>query len=142
MSRPDKVTARFRGRVAAATAIAGVFGPTGDEDLALVKMDGNGELVLADQGEALGLIVTTEGKSDSGVANFLTAAAGSIVTVYTACEIVGDGATVGDEYWSTAAGDVVVAAPTTPIQKVGFVLNSDPIKGGTRTVFNIAPFSV
>ncbi len=142
MSRPDKITGRFRGVVAQATAIAGVFGPAGSEDLALVKMDGNGELVLATQGEAVGVIVTTEGKASSSVANFLTAAAGSVVTVYTHCEIVDDSATVGDEYWSTAAGDVVTVVPAgTPVQKVGVVLNNDPAKGGTRTLFNIVPYS-
>ena len=53
MSRPDKVYSRFRGVVKSDTAIAGVFGPTGAEDLALVKIDAGGELVLAGQGEAL-----------------------------------------------------------------------------------------
>jgi len=142
MSRPDKITGRFRGVVAQATAIAGVFGPAGSEDLALVKIDGSGELVLATQGEAVGVIVTTEGKASSSVANFRTAAAGSVVTVYTHCEIVDDGATVGDEYWSTAAGDVVTVVPgATPVQKVGVVLNNDAAKGGTRTLFNIVPYS-
>jgi len=142
MSRPDKVTSRFRGVVAQATAIVGVFGPAGSEDLALVKMDANGELVLAAQGDALGVIVTTEGKASSGVANFLTAGAGSVVTVYTHCEIVDDGATVGDQYWSTAAGDVVTVAPATPTQQVAWVMKNDPARGGTRTVFNVAPFSL
>ena len=141
MSRPDKITGRFRGVVAQATAIAGVFGPTGSEDLALVTLDGNGELILASQGDAIGVIVTTEGKADSSVANFLTAGAGTIVDVYTHCEIVGDGATVGDQYWSTAVGDVVTVEPVSPIQKVAVVLNNDTNKGGTRTMFNVVSYS-
>jgi hypothetical protein len=141
MSRIDKVRSEFRARVAAGTAIAGVFGPTGLEDLALVTTDANGELVVATQGLAKGIIMTTEGKADSGVASFLTAAAGSMVTVFTACEIVDDGATVGDEYWSTAAGDVVTTEPVTPIQLVATVYNRDPAKGGTKTVYNIVSYS-
>ncbi len=143
MSRPDKVTSRFRGVVAQATAIAGVFGPAGTEDLALVRIDANGELIVAVQGEAMGVIVTTEGKASSSVANFRTAAAGSVVTVYTHCEIVDDGGTAGDELWSTAAGDVVTVVPAgTPIQKVGMTLLNDAAKGGTRTLFNIVPYSL
>ncbi len=141
MSRPDKVTGRVRGVVAAATDLAGVFGPTGLEDLVLVTTDSNGELVVATQGEAFGLVVTTEGKADSSVAGFLTAGKGTAVTVYTHCEIVGDGASAGDEYWSTAAGDVVTTVPSTPIQKVGVTLASHADKGGTRSFYNIVPYS-
>jgi hypothetical protein len=141
MSRPDKVYARFRGVVKSDTAIAGVFGPTGAEDLAFVKVDAGGELVLAGQGEALGVIMTTEGKADSGVANFYTAAAGSVVTVFTSAEFLDCGFTVGDEIWSAAAGDAAIAATAVPTQKVGFTVLNDPAKGDHRVVFNIAAAS-
>jgi len=137
MSRPDKIYGRFRGVVKSDTAIAGVFGVTGSEDLALVKVDAGGELVLADQGEALGVIMTTEGKANSGVANFLTAAAGSVVTVFTNAEFLDCGFTVGDELWSDDAGDVATAATAVPTQKVGFTVLNDPAKGDHRVVFNI-----
>jgi len=142
MSRPDKVRAEFRGVVKSDTAIAGVFGPTGLEDLVLVKADSGGELVLATQATAEGLIVTTEGKADSGVANFLTAAAGAVVTVYTHVEIVDDSGVAGDELWSTAAGDVVTTVPAAGIvQPVARTILNDPAKGGTRTIYNIKPTS-
>jgi hypothetical protein len=141
MSRPDKVTSRFRG-VVGASNIAGQFGPTGEEDLALVKLDANGELVVADQGEALGVIWTPEGKADPTVANFRSAISGSVVTVYTHAEFTDTGLTVGDELWSTTGGDVVTSAPITPTQKVGFVVNKDPNRGGENLVFSIAPWSV
>ena len=142
MSRPEKVRAEFRGVVKSDTAIAGVFGPTGLEDIALVALDSGGELVLAAQATAEGVIVTTEGKADSGVANFLTAAAGAVVTVYTHVEIVDDGGTAGDKLYSTAAGDVVTTEPVAGnVQQVGVTVLNDPAKGGTRTIFNIAPTS-
>lgn len=141
MSRPEKIYGRFRGVVKSDTAIAGVFGPLGSEDLALVKVDAGGELVLAGQGEAEGIIMTTEGKADSGVANFLTAAAGAVVTVYTNAEFADTGLTAGDKLWSAAAGDVATAATAVPTQPVGMVVLNDPGKGGERLVVNIAPAS-
>ncbi len=141
MSRPDKIYARFRGVVKTDTAIAGVFGPSGLEDMALVKVDSGGEIVLAGKGEALGAIITTEGKAHSGVASFRTAAAGAVVTVYTNAEFQDAGLTVGDEIWSIAAGDVQTSAPAVPTQKVGFTVLNDAAKGGHRLVINIAPAS-
>jgi len=139
MSRPDKIYGRFRGVVKSDTAIVGVFGPTGAEDLAFVTTDAGGELVLAGSGLAEGVILTTEGKADSGVANFLTAAAGAVVTVYTNAEFVDCGFTVGDKIWATAAGDAATTATAVPTQQVGFTVLNDPAKGDHRVVFNISP---
>lgn len=141
MSRPDKVTGRFRGVVADATPIAGVFGPTGAEDLALVKLDANGQLVVAGQGEAIGIIWTPEGKADPTVANFTTAAAGSVVTVYTHAEFQDTGDTAGDVLWSSASGGVVTTEPLAPIQPVAFCAAKDANKGGVTLFVNIAPAS-
>lgn len=143
MARPDKVRVEFRGTVAAATDIDGVFGAgAGSEDLALVKRDANGQLILANQGEAEGIIWTPEGKADTGVANYLRAHAGSRVTVYSHAEFVdieGDALlTEGAALWSTASGDVVAAAPGTgTAQKVGFVLEGGDTNK-PRLVVNIS----
>lgn len=137
MSRPDKIYSRFRGVVKSDTAIAGVFG-TGT-DLACVTVDANGELVLAGSGLAEGVIWTPEGKADSGVANFATAAAGSVVTVYTNAEFVDTGLTVGNKIWADAAGDVATSATAVPTQQIGMVVLNDPAKGGERFVLNVAP---
>jgi len=137
MSRPDKVYARFRGHVKSDTAITGLFG-TGS-DLVCVTTDGSGDIVLAGEGLAEGVIWTPEGKADSGVANFNVAAAGAVVTVYTNAEFVGTGLTVGDKIWSTAVGDVQNSATSVPTQQIGMVVNNDPAKGGERFVVNISP---
>lgn len=137
MSRPDKVTGRFRGVVKSDTAITGLYG-TG-ADLVNVTTDAGGELVLAGQGLAEGVIWTPEGKADSGVANFNVAAAGTVVTVYTHAEFVDTGLTVGDKVWSDAAGDIATSATAVPTQQIGMVVLNDPAKGGERFVINIAP---
>lgn len=137
MSRPDKVTGRFRGVVKSDTAITGVYG-TGS-DLVNVTTDGGGELVLAGSGLAEGVIWTPEGKADSGVVDFNVAAAGVVVTVYTHAEFVDTGLSVGDKIWATAAGDVANSATAVPTQQIGMVVLNDPAKGGERFVVNIAP---
>lgn len=129
MARPDKVYASYRG-IVSAVAIAGQFGAAAaSEDLALVKRDGSGNLVVATQGDAEGIIWTPEGKASSSVASFLSAAAGAKMTVFTMAQftdVEGDlGLTAGAVLWSTAAGDVVFAVPAAPIQKVGFVMLND-----------------
>jgi hypothetical protein len=137
MAQFDKVLVRFRGVVA--SNITGVFGDT-VPDLACVDIDGSGELVVSAAGVAKGVIWTPEGKSDTGVANYNVALAGSTMTVLVYGEIVGDIAsptlTAGETIWSAAAGDVVDAAPAKPAQKVGFMAAS--AEGDPRLIIAVA----
>lgn len=142
MANIDKVYTRFRGVVA--TAITGVWGDDTLPDLACVMLDASGLLVVADQGEALGVIWTPEGKAHSGVANYNVAAAGSVMTVLVSAELVGtfdeavssDAVTVGDLIYSDAAGATTVSAPAAPTQQIGFMAASD--EGDPRVILNVA----
>jgi len=138
MARPDKVMGRFRGVVA--SDITGQFGnSSGNEDLALVKSDASGNLIVSVEGDAEGVIWTPEGKADPTVADFNVAKAGSVVTVFTLAEFSDIEAdtnfAAGDTLWSSAAGDIVTASPTTP-QRVAVCYANE--KGTERLVFNIA----
>lgn len=125
MARFDKIDVRFRGVVS--VDITGVFGDT-VPDLVCVDLDASGELVVSAVGVAKGVIWTPEGKSDSGVANYNVALAGSVMTVMVFGEIVGPIAsptlTAGETIWSGAIGDVVDSAPAAPAQIVGFMMAS------------------
>lgn len=137
MARPDKIMGRFRGVVAA--AITGQFGDATAPDLALVMSDASGNLIVATEGIAEGVIWTPEGKASTEVANYNVAAAGSVMTVFTLAEFSDvESETLfaaGDTLWSSAAGDAVIAAPTIK-QRVGVVYANE--KGTERLVFNIA----
>jgi len=137
MARIDKVYVRFRGVVA--SNITGVFGDT-VPDLACVDLDASGLLVVSAAAQAKGVIWTPEGKSDSGVANFNVALAGSVMTVMIAAEITGDilspTLTAGDEIWSAAAGDVVDSVPANPAQLIGYSVASS--EGDPRLILNVA----
>ena len=142
MARPDKVLTRFRGVVA--SDLTGVWGDDAAPDLINVKLDASGNLVAADQGEAIGVIWTPEGKASSDVANFNVALAGSVMTVFVCAEFVGtfdeatsaDALTAGDGVWSDASGSVVDSAPGAGVvQQIGFMLNSD--EGDDRLFLNV-----
>lgn len=143
MARPDKIYARFRGVVAA--NLTGVWGDDTAPDLICVKSDGSGLLVAADQGEAEGVIWTPEGKSDSGVANFNVALAGSVMTVFVGAEFVGtfdeastaEALTAGDGVWSADSGTISDSAPAAPVQKIGQMFASD--EGDARLFLNVVP---
>lgn len=137
MARFDKIDVRFRGVVS--VNITGTFGDT-VPDLVCVDLDGSGELVVSAAGVAKGIIWTPEGKSDTGVANYNVALAGSVMTVLVYGEIVGSIASpalvAGETIWSAAAGDVVDAVPVNPAQKVGFMLASS--EGDPRLIVAVA----
>lgn len=140
MARPDKVYVRFRGVVAA--NLTGVWGDATDPDLICVDLDASGNLVAAGAGAAKGVIWTPEGKSDSSVANYNVALAGSVMTVFVNAEFTGtfDGTpalVAGEEVWSAASGDVVDAAPGVGGQLIGFMAASD--EGDPRFILNVGP---
>jgi hypothetical protein len=135
MARLDKTFVEVRATVKSDTAIAGVFGDDTNPNLACVALDANGELVLAGEGAALGVIDTTEGKADSSVPGFLSAAAGSVVTVFKVAqfvEVTDAGLTAGDPIYSAAAGDVATSPPAS-VQKIG-----DVMKESTRIMFDFS----
>lgn len=139
MARPDKIYARWRGVVAA--NLTGVWGDTTNPDLICVDIDASGLLVAAGADSAKGVIWTPEGKSDSGVANYNVALAGSVMTVFTMAEFNGtfDGTpalVAGDEVWAAAAGDVVDVDPGVGGQLIGFMAASD--EGDTRLILNLS----
>lgn len=143
MARPDKVYSRFRGVVA--SNLTGVWGDNAAPDLINVKLDASGLLVAADQGEAIGVIWTPEGKASTGVANYNVALAGSVMTVFVCAEFVGTfdeaataaALTAGEGVWSIDAGSVDDAATASPTQKIGFMVASD--EGGPRLFLNVVP---
>lgn len=137
MARPDKVYVRFRGVVA--SNLTGVWGDATTPDLVCVDIDASGQLVAAGAGAAKGVIWTPEGKSDSGVANFNVALAGSVMTVFVNAEFVGDlnALVAGDEVWSAAAGDVTEVDPGVGGQLIGFIADSS--EGDARLVLSIPP---
>ena len=143
MARIDKVYVRFRGVVAAATAITGIWGDDAAPDLACVILDASGELIVSTAGDAMGVIWTPEGKSDPAVANYNVAAAGSVMTVMVNAELVGtfdedtsaDAILVGESVWSGAAGTIVNALPAVPRQLIGFMAASD--EGDPRLILNV-----
>lgn len=144
MARVDKVYVRFRGVVA--SALTGQFGSDAAPELICVNIDGNGQLIAATQGNAIGVIDCTEGKSDPSVANYNVAAAGSVVTVFVDAEFVGDftentssaSLTAGERVWSIASGQIDDAAPGAgEIQQIGFMVDSD--QGGARFILNVSP---
>ncbi len=132
MARPDKVYARFRGVVAA--NLTGVWGDATTPDLICVDIDASGQLVAAGAGAVKGVIWTPEGKSDDSVADFNVALAGSVMTVFTEAEFVGnlDALVAGDEVFSAAAGDVT---ETGPGQMIGFIVDSD--EGDDRLILRV-----
>lgn len=144
MARVDKVYTRFRGVVA--SALTGQFGSDAAPELICVNIDGNGQLVAAAQGLAVGVIDCTEGKQDPSVANYNVAAAGSVVTVYVDAEFVGafdENVTsgsfqAGERIWTIASGQTDDAAPGAGlVQQIGFVVDSD--QGGNRFILNVSP---
>lgn len=143
MARPDKVVFAFRGVVG--TAITGIWGDDAAPDLACVELDGSGLLIVASAADARGVIWTPEGKSDTGVANYNVAAAGSVMTVFVQAEFVGtfdeaataDAVTVGDLIWSGAAGTIVTSVPANPAQIIGWMAVSD--EGDPRVILNVGP---
>jgi hypothetical protein len=130
MARPDKVTARFRGVVAA--NLTGVFGDATTPDLICVDIDASGQLVAAGAAAVKGVIWTPEGKASTDVANYNVALAGSVMTVFQIAEIVDTEFSAGDEVFSAAAGDVTTTGPG---QMVGFVVDSD--EGSDRLILNV-----
>ena len=140
MARPDKVYVRFRGVVLA--DLLGLWG-SAVPDLLCVDVDAAGLLVASAADVAKGVIWTPEGKSDSGVANFNTALAGSTMTVYVNAEFTGDFAsptlTAGEEVWSAAAGDVVDSDPGIGGQLIGFMAAS--AEGDPRFILNLGAIS-
>lgn len=143
MARPDKVYTRFRGVVAA--NLTGIWGDDAAPDLINVTVDGSGLLVAADQGLALGVIWTPEGKSDPSVANFNVALAGSVMTVFVCAEFVGTfteaataaALTAGEGVWSIDDGSVDDAAPGAGVvQRIGTMVASD--EGDTRLFLNVS----
>lgn len=133
MARPDKVTARFRGVVAA--DLTGVFGDATTPDLICVDLDASGQLVAAGAGEAKGVIWTPEGKASTDVTNYNVALAGSVMTVHQIAEIVDTELSAGDEVWSAAAGDITTTDPGAGGQLIGFVADSS--EGSDRLVLNV-----
>ena len=137
MARFDKIDVRFRGVVS--VDITGVFGAT-VPDLVMVDLDSSGELVVSPASTAKGVIWTPEGKSDSSVANYNVALAGSVMTVMVYGEIVGPIASpalvAGETIWSGAIGDVVDSVPANPAQIVGFVMASS--SGDPRLVMAVS----
>ena len=133
MARLNHLHASFRAVVAA--DLAGVFGDTSSPNLVLVDIDGNGQLVAAGEGSAIGVIDTTEGKKDPTLANYTTALAGRSYTVMVQGEITdADDRTAGETLWAAAAGAVATAAPAT-VQVVGKVVEKD--NGVVSTYFNV-----
>lgn len=134
MSRPDRLFVEHRA-VVGTTAIDGVFGST---DLVCVKSDATGKLVLADQGEAEGIIWTPEGKSESGLASYKTATAGSKYTVMQVAQIVeAADIAVGLSIWSVDSGAVSTSAPGTgTVQKLGTAYYGD--NGEVRLFVNVS----
>jgi len=108
MARPDKVIATFRGVTAA--ALTGQFGVTATPDLICVKMDGNGKLVAATAGDAVGVVWTPEGKADPTVSNFNVMPISTKCTVFVIAEFTDDLGTLaaGDTLYSDASGDVAI----------------------------------
>ncbi len=141
MARPDKVYTRFRGVVAGSNLI-GTWGST-VPDLLCVDLDASGLLVASAADVAKGVIWTPEGKSDSGVANFNSALAGSTMTVYVNAEFTGVFASpalvAGEEVWSAAAGDIVDADPGIGGQLIGFMAAS--AEGDPRFILNLGAIS-
>ena len=142
MARPDKVYVRFRGTPAA--NLTGVWGDDTAPDLINVKLDGSGLLVAADQGEAIGVVWTPEGKASFDVANANVALAGAPVTVFVAAEFVGtfdeastaEALTAGEGVWSADSGTISDSAPGSGVvQQIGFMVASD--EGDTRLVLNV-----
>jgi hypothetical protein len=137
MARFDKIDVRFRGVVS--VDITGTFGAT-VPDLCMVDLDSSGELVVSPVATAKGVMWTPEGKSDSGVANYNVALAGSVMTVMVFGEIVGPIASpalvAGETIWSAAIGDIVDSVPANPAQIVGFVMASSA--GDPRLVMAVS----
>ena len=142
MARIDKVTVRFRGVVA--TDITGIWGDDAAPDLCCVIVNSSGLLIVSTAGDAEGVIWTPEGKSDTGVANYNVALAGSTMTVLVNAELVGtfdedtsaDAILVGESIWSGAAGTIVNSVPAAPTQKIGFMAASS--SGDPRLVLNVS----
>jgi hypothetical protein len=140
MARPDKVYASWRG-VVAGSNLTGVWGDATAPDLICVDIDASGLLIASGADAAKGVIWTPEGKSESGVANFNVALAGSVMTVFTQAQFTGtfDGTpalTAGDEVWAAAAGDVVDSAPGVGGQLIGFMAASD--ENDVRLILNVS----
>ena len=133
MARLNYVHARYRANVAA--DLTGVFGDSTTPNLICVDIDGNGELVAADEGSAFGIIDCTEGKKDPTLANFNVAQAGQPYTVMVQAEITdADDLTPGQTLWAAASGDVATSAPATA-QVIGKVVAKD--NGVTAAYFNV-----
>lgn len=118
--RIDQAPEGGKFRATAASALDGVDGAWGLDDLLCVKFDANGELVAATAGACDGVIWTSEGrKQDSGVTE-TAIIGGRKYTVFTFAELVDtDTATgpaawvAGDVFYGTAAGDVLESASAT-----------------------------
>lgn len=111
-SAPDG--GKFRG--IAASALGGTAGAWGNGDLLNVTLDASGELIVASATDAIGVILTTEGKRDSAAAGYKQVVAGAKYTVLKRATIVeldtfaSPAVAAGDWLYAAAAGDVT----TTP----------------------------
>lgn len=144
--RIDLVLSPGRFRAPAAAALNGLPGVWGDGDLLCVTVDTNGELVVGTATNCDGVIWTQEGRTLD--TRYTTAAAvkniigGKMYTVFQDVEIAdaelaaaSPALTLGDRLFSTAAGDVVVAAVGAVY--IGVVMTNQQVPGGLKVVCRV-----
>lgn len=138
--KPDQVPEGGKFRATAASALDGTAGAWGDGDMLCVQFDSAAQLILAGTGDNCeGVIWTSEGRKDLGLAADKKVIGGRKYTVFTFAEFVeADTATSptlaeGNEIYAAASGDIVFfSAAATGDVYVGTVLN-----GGSRLLINV-----
>lgn len=137
--RPDQVPEAGKFRATAAAALDGQTGLWGDSDMLCVRIDANGELVLAALGDCDGVIFTPEGRRESDTNAHKDVIGGKKYTVLRRAELleaeIGTSPALaeGDKVWSIAGGDVSVSAtPGAGAIFIGWVVD-----GGKRLVLDV-----
>ena len=127
-------------RATASASIDGTAGAWGDGDMLCVRLDSNGELILATATECDGVIWTPEGRKEpaSGSAH-KDVVGGRKYTVWTFCELTeaetaaSPALAAGEKLWAEASGDIDNGgSPGTGSIFVGHVM-----AGGSRVVINV-----
>ena len=117
-------------RAIASAALGGTAGAWGNGDLLCVTMNASGELVVGSATDAIGVILTSEGKRDNLAAGFKQVVAGAKYTVLRQATLVecdtytSPTVAAGDSLWTAAAGDVT-ATPGAGAIFIGRVLLGD-----------------